>query len=102
MGSSDTKAVHLENKGPDTQVPIVLDDQYENELLAVQLGNQDKEIKRILRKLDLRLVLTLSVLYLWAFIDRGNLANVSWMTLQYLQYNPLTALAVGQHCRDER
>ncbi|EHY56253.1 retrograde regulation protein 2, partial [Exophiala dermatitidis NIH/UT8656] len=77
MGSSDTKAVHLENKGPDTQVPIVLDDQYENELLAVQLGNQDKEIKRILRKLDLRLVLTLSVLYLWAFIDRGNLANAN-------------------------
>jgi hypothetical protein len=35
----------------------------------------DKETKRILRKVDWRLIPLLSTLYLLAFIDRGNLGN---------------------------
>jgi len=45
--------------------------------LASHLDEDEKRIKRIFRRLDLRLVLMLALLYVWAFIDRGNLGNVS-------------------------
>jgi hypothetical protein len=34
-----------------------------------------KETKRILRKVDFRLIPTLAILYLLAFLDRSNIAN---------------------------
>lgn len=55
---------------------LVVDRRHEQEALAAQLEGEDKKIKRIVRRLDLRLVLMLALLYVWAFIDRGNLANV--------------------------
>lgn len=73
MGGLDTE--HLETK---TEIhDLAIHRQHEQEALAEQLAGEDKKIKRIVRKLDLRLVLTLAILYVWAFIDRGNLANVS-------------------------
>jgi hypothetical protein len=74
MGGLD--AEHLETK---TEIihDLAVHRQHEQEALAEQLAGEDKKIKRIIRKLDLRLVLTLAILYVWAFIDRGNLANVS-------------------------
>jgi hypothetical protein len=48
---------------------------------AADQGEDDEEngrrIRRIYRSVDLRLILTLAILYVWAYIDRGNLANVS-------------------------
>lgn len=55
---------------------LVVDRRHEQELLAARLEGEDKKIKRIVRRLDLRLVLMLALLYVWAFIDRGNLGNV--------------------------
>ncbi|KAK4926128.1 hypothetical protein LTR49_006832, partial [Elasticomyces elasticus] len=40
-----------------------------------QPNYHDKETKRILRKVDYRLVPMLTVLYLLAFLDRGNIGN---------------------------
>ncbi|KAK5027670.1 hypothetical protein LTR13_009377 [Exophiala sideris] len=56
---------------------LVVDRRHEQELLAAQLEGEDKKIKRIIRRLDIRLVLMLALLYVWAFIDRGNLANAN-------------------------
>jgi hypothetical protein len=37
----------------------------------------DKETRRIIRKIDLRLLPTLAIIYAFALIDRVNLPNVS-------------------------
>lgn len=37
---------------------------------------EDKETRRIIRKIDLRLLPTLAVIYAFALIDRVNLPNV--------------------------
>ncbi|KAJ9615185.1 hypothetical protein H2200_001259 [Cladophialophora chaetospira] len=73
MGQSDT--IHVENK--QNLEDLAPDRQHEQEVLAAQLQGEEQKIKRIVRKLDFRLVLTLAVLYVWAFIDRGNLANAN-------------------------
>ncbi|KIW10291.1 hypothetical protein PV08_11253 [Exophiala spinifera] len=56
-------------------VKAAVDRQHEQEALAGQLDVEVKRIKRIVRRLDSRLVLILAVLYVWAFIDRGKPAN---------------------------
>lgn len=46
-------------------------------IAGVQLPNyHDKEVRRILRKVDYRLVPMLTLLYLLAFLDRGNIGKV--------------------------
>lgn len=72
MGGIDAEHVETKNEIHN----LAVDRQHEQEVLASQLDGEEKKIKRIVRKLDFRLVLTLAVLYVWAFIDRGNLANV--------------------------
>lgn len=47
------------------------------EVLESHLDQDPKVVKRILRKVDWRLVPMLSILFMWAFIDRANLGNVS-------------------------
>ncbi|KIW30174.1 uncharacterized protein PV07_05936 [Cladophialophora immunda] len=72
---SKPDAIHLEKK---VEVHgLVADRRHEEELLAAQLEGEDAKIKRIVRRLDLRLVLMLALLYVWAFIDRGNFANAN-------------------------
>jgi len=47
------------------------------EVLQHHLDEDPKRVARIRRKVDVRLTLTLAVLYTFAFIDRANLGNVS-------------------------
>lgn len=46
------------------------------EVMESHLDEDLKKVKRIRRKVDLRLVPIISLLYMWAFIDRSNLGNV--------------------------
>ena len=57
------------------------------EVLNKHLDQDPKVVKRIMRKVDLRLMPMLSLLYMWAFIDRANLGNVSRQCSQTLSVN---------------
>lgn len=46
------------------------------EVLQDHLDEDPAMVRKIMRKVDLRLVPMLSLLYMWAFIDRSNLGNV--------------------------
>jgi hypothetical protein len=46
------------------------------EALESHLDQDPETVRKIMRKVDLRLVPILSLLYMWAFIDRSNLGNV--------------------------
>ena len=46
------------------------------EALEAHLDEDEKHVRRIRRRVDLRLVAMLSLIYTFAFIDRGNLGNV--------------------------
>ena len=46
-------------------------------VLESHLEEDPKTVRKVMRKVDLRLVPMLSLLYMWAFIDRSNLGNVS-------------------------
>lgn len=45
-------------------------------ILESHLEEDPKFVRKVMRKVDLRLVPMLSLLYMWAFIDRSNLGNV--------------------------
>jgi hypothetical protein len=45
-------------------------------VLESHLEEDAKTVRKVMRKVDLRLVPMLSLLYMWAFIDRANLGNV--------------------------
>ncbi|KFX92673.1 hypothetical protein V490_05250 [Pseudogymnoascus sp. VKM F-3557] len=47
------------------------------EVMESHLDEDLKKVKRIRRKVDLRLVPIISLLYMWAFIDRSNLGNAN-------------------------
>lgn len=58
----------------------MLQDKYHipmKEVLEAHLEQDPKLVKKIRAKIDLRLVPILSLCYMWAFIDRSNLGNVS-------------------------
>ena len=46
------------------------------EVLQSHLDQDPAVVKRVMRKVDLRLMPMLALLYMWAFIDRANLGNV--------------------------
>jgi hypothetical protein len=76
------RTAHLE----DNALALELEEAYARshitEDLAVQvalenhLDEDPKRVARIRRKVDIRLTLTLAILYTFAFIDRANLGNV--------------------------
>ena len=71
-------AMHVEDKKQEQNTNIHeqnVDRDQEQEMLTARLRGEDKKIAQIKRKLDLQLVLTAAVLYVWAYIDRGNLGN---------------------------
>lgn len=71
-------ASHLEGKEDSANKDIhelIIDRQHEQVLLTSRLEGEAQKIKRIKRKLDIRLVFATAVLYVWAYIDRGNLGN---------------------------
>lgn len=45
-------------------------------VLDAHLEEDPKAVLKVMRKVDMRLVPMLSLLYMWAFIDRSNLGNV--------------------------
>ncbi|MCJ1301813.1 hypothetical protein MMC08_004614 [Hypocenomyce scalaris] len=47
------------------------------EALEAHLDEDEKHVRRIRRRVDLRLVAMLSLIYTFAFIDRGNLGNAN-------------------------
>ena len=57
-----------------------LEEKYHIPIQAVLESHREEDpaaVRKVMRKVDLRLVPMLSVLYMWAFIDRSNLGNVS-------------------------
>ncbi|KAJ9611505.1 hypothetical protein H2200_004689 [Cladophialophora chaetospira] len=46
-------------------------------VLESHLEEDPKAVRKVMRKVDLRLVPMLSLLYMWAFIDRSNLGNAN-------------------------
>ena len=80
---TSTQATHLEH---DPQATKLSELQRKTEIthdiplqqaLESHLDEDPKRLARIKRKVDLRLTLTLAVLYTFAFIDRGNLGNAN-------------------------
>lgn len=72
------EATHTEDMKQDKSIDVHeqnAERQQEQAILASRLQGEDKKITRLKRKLDLRLVLTAAILYVWAYIDRGNLGN---------------------------
>lgn len=68
------------------------------EIEAQHVDVDDKEAQRVLRKVDLRLIPILSLLYLVAFIDRSNSTS-----LYYLLYGLIKSLtADSRQCEDCR
>jgi hypothetical protein len=69
-----------------------LEEKYHIPLRAVlesHLEEDPKAVRRVMRKVDLRLVPMISLLYMWAFIDRSNLGNVSIQAQTPVQGEPL-------------
>lgn len=61
-------AIALEHIAP--EIPL-------QEVMNAHLDEDKKRVRRLLWKIDLRLVTILALIYVFAFIDRGNLGNVS-------------------------
>ena len=70
----DAQALRLEEQQQRTSISNEIPLQ---EVLDNHLDEDPKRLRRVRRKVDLRLTLMLAVLYTFAFIDRGNLGNVS-------------------------
>ena len=54
------------------------------EVLESHLDQNPTAVRKVMRKVDLRLVPMLSLLYMWAFIDRSNLGNVGDARVNYM------------------
>lgn len=47
-----------------------------NDAIQAETDKDEKRVRRIIRKVDLRMVPILGMLYMWALIDRVNLPNI--------------------------
>ena len=47
-----------------------------NETIQAEADKDEERVRKIIRKVDFRMVPILGLLYMWALIDRGNLPNV--------------------------
>ena len=47
-----------------------------NDAIQTEIDKDEKRVRRIIRKVDLRMVPILGLLYMWALIDRVNLPNI--------------------------
>ena len=56
------------------------------EVMNRHLDEDKKRVRRLLWKIDLRLVTILALIYVFAFIDRGNLGNVSGIHRQLSEH----------------
>lgn len=73
------------------------------DVLESHLDADPKVVRRIMRKVDLRLIPILSLLYMWAFIDRSNLGNVRNSSSRFAGAVPMLTLNdAGKHCWAEQ
>ena len=47
-----------------------------NEAIQAEIDKDEKRVRKIIRKVDYRMVPILGLLYMWALIDRVNLPNI--------------------------
>lgn len=47
-----------------------------NDAIQAEVDRDEQRVRRIIRKVDFRMVPILGLLYMWALIDRVNLPNV--------------------------
>lgn len=47
-----------------------------NDAIQAEIDKDEKKVRRIIRKVDFRMVPILGLLYMWALIDRVNLPNI--------------------------
>ena len=47
-----------------------------NEAIQTEIDKDEKRVRKIIRKVDFRMVPILGLLYMWALIDRVNLPNI--------------------------
>lgn len=47
-----------------------------NDAIQAETDKDEKRVRKIIRKVDLRMVPILGLLYMWALIDRVNLPNI--------------------------
>lgn len=81
MHSSADVMSHIEDKqSTDKAEQIVL----ESSAIDTSLGDYRKEEKRLLRKMDVRVVPILAVLYLLSFLDRGASMYIRGHTIIFL------------------
>ena len=94
--SKSTATAHVEDTQRQAQLAEVitqrqyedaekLQEKYHIPLKAVlegQLEEDPQAVRKVMRKVDWRLVPMLSLLYMWAFIDRANLGNVRHLLSQ--------------------
>lgn len=88
------ESIHGRDGGIDVNA-VLEDGNDESGPATVPLEREDKETRRIVRKIDMRLLPVLAVIYSFALIDRVNLPNVSSSTLA--MSTRLLTLA-GSHC----
>lgn len=46
------------------------------EVIEAHAEEDSKRVKKLIRKIDFRLITILALIYIWAYIDRSNLGNV--------------------------
>jgi hypothetical protein len=81
MSSEIKKAFHDEN-GPENEEHIVDESRLDREIhlngaIQAEMDKDEERVKKIIRKVDFRMVPILGLLYMWALIDRVNLPIVN-------------------------
>lgn len=92
----------LEESSSDLHIEIIDDEKHKNfETVAVaELPDfEQSEVKRILRKIDLRLLPVLTALYLMSFLDRS---NSQYLTTCSLQHKRAEMSVLSRKCQRRR
>ncbi|KAK2739568.1 hypothetical protein FQN57_006530 [Myotisia sp. PD_48] len=75
-GQSRGKEVDIEHKHLQPEAQLVQTDSFDTDEVRKSVeAYSSEESKRILRKIDYRLIPILALLYMYAFLDRSNIAN---------------------------
>lgn len=71
-----------------------------NEAIQKEIDKDEKRVRRIIRKVDFRMIPVLGLLYMWALIDRVNLPNIQIAGMYRLAYGVLHKARCLRFCRD--
>lgn len=75
--SWEMKAVHEKELRDAEALHALAPDIPLREVMEAHLEEDQKRVKKIIRKVDFRQIPILALVYIWAYIDRTNLGNVS-------------------------